>query len=110
SRVVFPDVFRSLGLAGEPVIVLVKTGMVLAAGSDDENGLFHLGRAARREMESNLAFLVARPMRLGASGWSHWVPESGHPARPLLRLLEAIGEQTDDQVQARAVERLRKSK
>jgi hypothetical protein len=110
SRVVFPDLFRSLGLAGDPVAVLVKAGMVLVAGADDEDGLFHLGRAARREMEASHAFLVARPLRLASEGWVHWVPGEGHPARPLLRLLEAIGEQTDDQVQARAVSRLRRSK
>ena len=110
SRVVFPDLFRSLGVTGDPVAVLVKAGMVLVAGADDEEGLFHLGRAARREMESSHAFLVARPLRLGGSGWTHWVPGAGHPARPLLRLLEAIGEQTDDQVQARAVGRLQRAR
>src|SRR5437764_1281722 len=61
-------------------------------------------------MEASHAFLVARPLRLAEGAWTHWVPAEGHPARPLLRLLEAIGEQTDDQVQARAVARLQRAR
>jgi hypothetical protein len=96
TRVLFASAM-GLPLKGPPVCVATAEGCLLLADGDDEDALFHLGLAARRELERTKIFLWLRPLRLGSEEehFAHWLPESGRASRGTLSLLWAINDKAD---------------
>lgn len=90
-------------LRGRPVAVAPSPNRLLFAGSEDPDGLFHLGRLARRMAERTRAFLFLRPVRMGEDGesWEDWIPPRGHAAWEVLRWAQAVHDRTDYEQQAR---------
>jgi hypothetical protein len=97
ARLMLPRLFGRAPLRGRPVAVGPTTSRLLFAGDEDPEGLFHLGRLARRVIDQDPAFLFLRPVRLGADGesWEDWLPPRGHPAFDVLRMLRALEEKRD---------------
>ena len=94
SRILFTGGY-GLALQGAPVAVAPDDGCLLVAGEEDEEGLFNLGRAARREIDRRGSFLWLRPMRLEQETWQHWLPPPEHGAFASLKLLHAVNERDD---------------
>lgn len=94
SRILFSGGY-GMALQGAPVAVAPDDGCLLVAGSEDEQGLFNLGRAARREIDRRGSFLWLRPLRLQDQTWTHWLPPTSHGAFAPLKLLHAVNERDD---------------
>lgn len=94
SRILFTGGY-GLSLEGSPVAIAPDDGCLLVAGSDDEDGLFNLGRAARREIDRQGSFLWLRPLRLEGDSWQPWLPPADHGAFAPLKLLHAVNERDD---------------
>jgi hypothetical protein len=97
ARLVSPALFSRLPLRGRPVVMAPLPSTLLVTGSESEEGLFQLGLAAKRIVDRQRLFHVLRTLRLGADGlsWEDWLPPTGHPANPPLRLLRALQDQRD---------------
>lgn len=94
SRILFRSDF-GLGFQGPPVAVAPDDGALLLADGADEEALFHLGRAARREVEGRGTFLWLRPLRLEGDEWRHWLPAPSHGAFAPLKLLYDVNAKAD---------------
>ncbi len=112
SRVTLPRLFAGVPLRGRPVALAPSPSAFAFAGSDDEEGLFHLARLSRRLYEQSKTYLFLRPIRLAEDGesWEPWLPERGHGACEPLRLLHAINECGDYAEHAAIVRRAAESK
>lgn len=109
SRILLPQAMRSLPVRGDPVLILHAPSCVLAAGADDPDALFQLGRCARKQWETNRGSHITRPIRRTEGQWKHWMPANSHPAHSLLRLMEALAEKRDyDELQSVTRERLQR--
>lgn len=100
GRMVFRDIYASLGLKGDPVVIAPSWQSFFVAGSDDIQGLTSLAKfavpIAQRE-----PFLILRPLRARGDAFEHWLPPEGHPAREPLHLLHLLNEVGDYGAQAR---------
>lgn len=105
SRIVFVDGF-GLALEGPPVVVAPFDDCLMLADGDDEEALFNLGRAARREAEHRGTFLWLRPLRLDEGRWVHWLPPRESGGFAPLKLLYALNEKDDYDRQGELLQRL----
>lgn len=92
SRLFVPAVFDGIRLHGRPVVMVPTPNLMLAAGSEDEDGLFHLGLLGRRILEAERRFFTLHTLRLAPDEetWEDWSPPRGHGAYEALRLLRAL--------------------
>lgn len=105
ARILFVDGF-GLALDGPPVVVAPFDDCLMLADGDDEEALFNLGRAARREAERRGTFLWLRPLRLVDERWVHWLPPQENGGFAPLKLLHALNEKDDYDRQGELLQRL----
>lgn len=109
SRLVAPDAFRTPVGKGDPVVLLPTPHHVLVTGSEDEDGLFGLGRVARRTLERRGIF-CGRSLRWHDGGWRAWLPPRSHSAYVNLRLLAAVSERDEYAMQELGSARIARAK
>jgi len=97
GRLIFPQLFTRMPLQGRPVVMLPSTNRMLVAGSEDEQGLVHMARLAKKTVDESGVIYVLRTIRLSTDdmAWEDWLPSRGHPAYDAMRQLQAMGERRD---------------
>jgi hypothetical protein len=104
SRLAIPTLFARVPWRGSPVVIAPLPDRLLWAGSEDEEGLFHLARLGRRKLDEHRTSHFLRPVRLvEGDRWEEWLPPEGHPAHGPLRLLRANDEARDYARQAELI-------
>jgi hypothetical protein len=105
ARMLLPEEFDALPLAGHPVVLAASPELLLAAGADDEGALTALARRAREALDHPRA-ISGFVFRLAGGAWNPWLPEPGHAAHAPLKRLQVESQARDYMEQKRFLDEL----
>lgn len=95
SRLLQPEIFESLSLTGEPVVVVAARGVLLVAGSEDRTSLEAMARLGLHVVRTDTRPIAYQPFVLRNGTWVHFEPSAESP--PGIRLL-CVAQQTWDDI------------
>ena len=107
SRILAYDHMQKVPVRGEIVAMVILGGFVLVTGTDEVEGLCAMGTVASEiawditsRIEEGLAdedesIMSAIAMKLGADGWSEYLPDLSHPAYDSLHNLALVSKDKD---------------
>ena len=107
ARIVFAGEIVA-GLEGPPVAVAMSDSCLYVADGDDEEALFNLGRAARKDLQQTGLCLWLRPLRLDPESgqWRHWLPKPGTASHGALKLMWASEDKAEYDAHGALLDRL----
>ena len=85
SRLLQPEIFQSLSLKGEPVVVAAARGVLLVAGSEDTGALEAMARFGLHVVRTDARSIAYQPFVLRNGAWVHFEP--GPESPPGIHLL-----------------------
>lgn len=96
SRLLQPEIFESLSLKGDPVVVVAARGVLLVAGSKDKGALEAMARFGLHVVRTDARPIAYQPLVLRSGAWVPFEPGPESPSG--IRLL-CIAQQIWDDVE-----------
>jgi len=97
SRLLQPEIFRSLSLKGEPVVVAAARGVLLVAESEDTGALEAMARFGLHVVRTDARPIAYQPLVLRDGAWVHFEPgPEGPPGIHLLCIAQRIWDDVEE--------------
>ena len=97
SRLLQPEIFRSLSLKGEPVVVAAARGVLLVAESEDTGALEAMARFGLHVVRTDARPIAYQPLVLRDGAWVHFEPgPEGPPDIHLLCIAQRIWDDVEE--------------